>query len=213
MLKGKIAIIIPMILMAGILSAQDMQQIFDRNAKVTWLGLDFSGAKFIGDRERFGSTSDVQHLIASWNDLMVNEKNKFDVGQAIDKIRVNEGIEIAKDHNANLDVTEIFSNEAKDHFHLKPDDIAAIVADYDYKGYSGIGVMFNVESFSKTNEEAAIWITFINMDSKEVFFTERLTEKPSGFGMRNYWAGAIYGILKKMEKKEFEMWRKKYFRK
>lgn len=193
--------------------AQTMQDIFDRKAKVTWVGLDFSQAKFIGDRERLGSTSDVQKLIEAWNDLMIKEKSKFDVAGAIDKPKVEEALEVTKEHNANLDVTEMFSNDVKDYFRFKPDDIIAIVNDYDFKGLSGLGVMFNVESFSKLNEEGSIWVTFINLGTKEVFFSERMTGKPSGFGMRNYWAGAIYNIIKAMEKKEFEMWRKKYYRK
>ncbi|HWC53013.1 MAG TPA: hypothetical protein VG676_05475 [Chitinophagaceae bacterium] len=200
-------------LVSGVSGAQEMQDIFDRKASVTWLGLDFTGARFIGDRERFGSASDVQHLIEAWNDLLITESTKFDVAAAIDKIKTEDAIDVTKDHNAALDVSDIVSSDMKDHFHLKPNDIEAIVADYDFKGNTGIGVMFNVESFSKLNEEGAIWITFIDMNRKTVFFSERLTGKPSGFGLRNYWAGAVYGILKKMEKKEFEMWRKKYFRK
>jgi hypothetical protein len=194
-------------------NAQEMQDIFNRMSKITWLGIDFTGARFIGDRERYGSTSDVQHLISGWNDLMLNEREKFDLAKAIDKIKTEDVFDVTKEHNATLDVTEIFSNDIKDHIRLKPDDIVAIIADYDFKGNRGIGVMFNVESFSKPNGEANIWVTFINMDTKEVFFSERVTANPSGFGMRNYWAGAIFGVMKKMEKKEFEMWRKKYYRK
>lgn len=212
MLKRKLVIIGFMTLFFEMSYAQEMQDIFDPKGKVTWLGLDFTGAKLIGDRERLGSTSDVQHLITAWNDLIIKEKEKYNVALAIDKKTVEEAVEVTKEHNASLDVTEIFSNDVKDHFHLKPDDVAAIIADYDFKGKTGTGLMFNVESFSKLNEEAAIWITFINMDTKEIYFTERLTQKPGGFGMRNYWGGAIYGMMKNM-KKEFEMWRKKYYRK
>jgi hypothetical protein len=213
MLTRKTAIIAFMTLSAGILCAQDMQDIFDRKAAVTWLGLDFTGAKLIGDRERLGSISDVQHLVEAWNDLMLKEQEKFDVALAIDKIKAENALEVTKEHNANLDVSEMFSSELKDHFHLKPDNIVAIVADYDFKGKNGLGVMFNVESFSKLNSEAALWVTFINMGTKEVFFSERVTGEPGGAGLRNYWANAVYNILKSMRKKEFEMWRKKYYRK
>jgi hypothetical protein len=213
MLTRKIVIIVFMTLSGGILCAQDMAAIFDRKTSVTWLGLDFTGAKLIGDRERLGSISDVQHLVEAWNDIMVKESEKYDVALAIDKIKVENALEVTKEHNANLDVSEMFSSEMKDHFHLKPDDIAAIVADYDFKGKDGIGVMFNVESFSKLNSEAALWVTFIKMDTKEIYFSERVTGEPSGAGLRNYWANSVYNILKGMRKKEFEMWRKKYYRK
>ncbi len=51
------------------------------------------------------------------------------------------------------------------------------------------------------------------MDSKQVYFSERMIGKPLGFGLRNYWANAIYDILKLIRKREFEMWRKKYYSK
>ena len=40
------------------------------------------------------------------------------------------------------------------------------------------------------------------MDSKQVYFSERMLGKPSGFGLRNYWANAIYDILKLIRKRE-----------
>jgi hypothetical protein len=57
-----------------------------------------------------------------------------------------------------------------------------------------------------------MWVTFIDMKTRQILFTERMVAEPGGFGLRNYWAGAIKGVLEKMRKKEYEMWRKKYFR-
>jgi hypothetical protein len=174
--------------------------------------LDFTSTKFIGDREKFGSESDVRHLLDAWNALIINEPDKYDVARAVDRKKVENATDVTKDHNAELDVMSMFSDEQKDYLRLKPSDVEQIVGEYDFKGKSGIGLMFIVESFSKPNEEGSIWVTFINMDNKEVLFSERMAAPPKGFGMRNFWAGCVYGILSKMEKKEFEMWRKKHFR-
>jgi hypothetical protein len=70
-------------------------------------------------------------------------------------------------------------------------------------------MMINVESLNKLIEEGSFWVTFVNMGTKEVLLTERVVSPPSGFGMRNFWAGAINGALVKIKKKEFENWRKK----
>jgi hypothetical protein len=192
--------------------AQTKSDVFKEDVPVTWLGLDFTSTKFIGDREKFGSESDVRHLLDAWNALIINEPDKYDVARAIDRKKVENATDVTKDHNAELDVMSMFSDEQKDYLRLKPSDVEQIVGEYDFKGKSGIGLMFIVESFSKPNEEGSIWVTFINMDNKEVLFSERMAAPPKGFGMRNFWAGCVYGILSKMEKKEFEMWRKKHFR-
>jgi len=194
--------------------AQTKSDVFRPEVPVTWLGLDFSRANFIGDREKFGSESDVRHLLDAWNDLILKEHDKFDVAKAIGRTKVENNLQAVKAHNAELDVLSMFSDEEKDYLHLKVSDIDEIIAGYDLSGLSGIGLMFNVESFNKKNEEGSIYVTFINLNTKEVLFTERVVGPPAGMGMRNFWAGSVVRILGKIGSKKdgFEMWRKKYYR-
>ena len=190
--------------------SQDKADVFNPNTEISWLGLDFTGAKFIGDRERLGSESDIRHLIDAINELMIKEADKYNVAAAIQRKKVENAIEVTNEHNAEQDVLAMISPEGKDHIHLNPSEVEGIIAGYDFKGKSGIGLVFNVESFNKLIEEGSFWITFVNMGNKEVLFTERLTAPPSGFGMRNFWAGSVNGVLAKIKKKEFENWRRKH---
>jgi hypothetical protein len=198
------------VLLASPVFAQDKRDVFSPSTEITWLGLDFTGAKFIGDRERLGSESDIRHLIDAINQLMITEADKYNVGAAIQKKSIDNEIDVTNEHNAELDVLSMISASGNDHVHLNPAQVEEIISSYDFKGKSGIGLMFNVESFNKLIEEGSFWITFVNMGSKEVLFTERLTAPPSGFGMRNFWAGSVNGVLAKIKKKEFENWRKKH---
>lgn len=213
MLKSKLVFFSVALLVSTVSFSQDVKDIFERKSKVTWLGIDLTGAKFIGDRQRYGSTSDVMHLMEQWNDLMVKERDKYNVKTAIQKDHIEEALDVAKDHNAGLDVSDKFSNDEKDHFHLYENDITSIIADYDFKGNTGIGLIFIVESFNKLNDQALVWITFVNMDTKEVLFTERLTGQPGGSGLRNFWGNSMEDILIKIRRKEFENWKKKHYRK
>jgi hypothetical protein len=195
-MKRKTILFILSVVLSGPAFAQTKSELFNPNTEVTWLGLDFSGAKFIGDRERLGSESDIHHLLDALNELMVKEADKYNVAAALQKKKVEYATDVTTEHNAGLDVLSMISAEGKDHVHLK--------------GKSGIGLMFNVESFNKLIEEGSFWITFVNMGTKEVLFTERLTAPPSGFGMRNFWAGSVNGVITKIKKKEFDNWRKKH---
>jgi len=189
-------------------SAQTKSDIFSKDVEVTWLGLDFTAARLIGDREKYGSESDVKHLMTAWNELILNEPDKYNVAKAIGRSKVTNSIEAVNDRNAEVDVQTMFSDDQKDYLHIKAGDVDGIIADYDFKGKTGIGLVFIVESFSKPAVEGSMYVTFVNMGSKEILLSERLTGEPKGFGMRNYWAGAVYGVLTKMQKKEFENWRK-----
>jgi hypothetical protein len=193
------------------LKAQTVNDIFEPNTTITWLGLDMTGAIFIGDREKWGSQSDIQNTIKSWNDLFLREKDKFNVTAMLKKkTPVEFKLDITQNHNAELDISNILSEKSADHIHLRKDGVEQIAAAYNYDGLTGIGLMFNVESFNKTNNEGSLWVTFVNMATGEVLLTERMTAAPRGAGVRNYWAGAVFEIMEQVKKREFEQWRKKY---
>src|SRR5687768_16843586 len=54
-------------------NAQKRADIFNPDVTITWLGIDISKAKFIGDRERWGSESDMRKIIDGWNSLFLME--------------------------------------------------------------------------------------------------------------------------------------------
>ncbi len=188
--------------------AQSAKDVFDEKTAITWLGLDFTGAKFLGDREKIGSEDDLHKLMTAWNNLMVNEPEKFDVGKALHRLPLKQAVEIAIAHNEKLNLQGTMTSAETSH--LTKEDVSRIISSYDFASQNGIGVLFVVDSFSKLQEEGIVWVTFTNMSTKEVVFTNRLTAKPVGFGIRNYWAGAIYGMLKQIRLTYYEKWKKNY---
>ena len=88
--------------------------------------------------------------------------------------------------------------------------VEQIAAAYNYEGATGIGLMFNVESFNKINNEGSMWVTFVNMGTGEVLLTERMTAGPGGIGLKNYWARCVLEVIEQVKKREYEQWRKKY---
>lgn len=211
-IQKRLLFLLVLVASSGTIIAQTKSDVFNKDTEITWLGLDFSAAKFLGDREKFGSESDVKHLMTAWNELILNEPDKYNVAKAVGRSKVATAIDVTGDRNAEVDAQALFTNEQKDYLHIKPSDVEELVTSFDFKGKTGIGLVFIVESFSKPNEEGSIYVTFVNMGSKEVLFTERLAAEPKGFGMRNFWAGCVYGVLTKMQKKEFDNWKKKYYR-
>ena len=99
---------------------QDKADVFNPSTEVTWLGLDFSGAKFIGDRERLGSESDIRHLIDAINELMITEADKYNVAAAIQRKTVDNEIDVTNEHNAELDVLAMISADGQRSCPFKP---------------------------------------------------------------------------------------------
>ncbi|HYF67487.1 MAG TPA: hypothetical protein VD884_05090 [Ohtaekwangia sp.] len=190
--------------------AQQTTRVFQEDTPITWLGLDFSEAKFIGDTERFTTDEDVFKLMYALNVLMINEAEKYDIGKAFKKNNVTHKLDVTIEHNKGLDAQSVVSTDLKDVKRLTPDDIQDIVAGYDFNTLKGLGLMFNVEAFSKSHNKGSIFITFIDMENKQVVLTERFTASPKGFGLRNYWAGAVYTMLKSLKSIDYRTMRKKY---
>ena len=193
--------------------SQRANDVFNTSLPITWLGLDFSQARFIGDYYKFTSIHDAKNLIDALNDLMIKEPEKFDVAKMLGKKEAILRVDITQKHNNALDLALLLADSTGQHNHLKKEDIETIVKFYDFKGLKGLGVMINVETFNRKIPMALVWVTFVNIGTGEVIFTEKLEQPPAGFGIRNYWAGAIYETMVRVRKKELKKWQLLYMNK
>jgi len=87
-------------------------------------------------------------------------------------------------------------------------DIKSFISSYKTSDKEGIGILFLAESLNKTREEGVFHFVVINLKTKELLFHERLNGKPRGFGLRNYWAGSIYKIIKEIKNYRYEVWKR-----
>jgi len=176
-------------------AATRAQDIFDPSQPVTWLGLDFSSLRFIKSDETITDHELQEKYFPGWNELILNEPKKYDLAKAINHDVVENDIDAVTAANARSR-NGFVSKVSTEFEHLEEADIRQMVKKYDLKGKSGIGLVFIVESMSKAREEASIWVTFINMGTREVLLTKPVAGKSGGFGFRNYWAGSVAKVLK-----------------
>jgi len=185
--------------------AQSKSDITNGSAEITWLGIDFSQLKFIGPATQYQDAGEItsaalrDKYFPAWNNLVVNEPEKFKVNDAVNRTDVSYAIAITERSNNGLK-GNFFSEDANDYSRLSEQNISSIVSNYKYQGKKGIGMMFVVEAMSKGKKEAAIWVTFMNMDTKKMILTHRVTAEAGGFGFRNFWAKTIMNTLKDTRK-------------
>jgi len=188
-------------------NAQNNVNLFDPKVSFTWLGLDFSQAKIIGERERIPTDSQLKDMVAAWNDLMIKEASKYNVRKAFHKEQqVTTNFSPVLQHNEALDLNGMLLDNPVDYAGFDAGTIQNIVSSYDFDNLNGIGLMLNIESFNKPADKGTIWFTFINLESKEVLFTEQMTAPPAGRGVRNYWGSTVFLMLERIEKKEYTAW-------
>lgn len=195
----------------GAAQAQKLKNFLENtDSSFTWLGVDFTQARLLGDAAANASDIVERHF-AGINDVVVNEPKKYDVADAFHrpKGKVTYDVGATNKRNAAANKEALKSDNAADYSRLKPEDITKLVKGYDFGGKKGVGVLFVVEGMSKAEKEAAMYVTVVDMGSRNVLMTERMTGKAQGFGFRNYWAYTVHKVLDHLDS-DYKKLKEKY---
>ncbi len=186
-------------------SAQSLKDFFNNaETPATWLGIDFTQAKVLN--EAAVTPTAIKQNFAGINQLILNEPKKFFVDVAFNKPDISKDISFVNAKNDKVDPDKIVETSS-DEVRLKKETIESIVKSYSFGDKKGIGVMFIAEVLNKASVTGAFYVTIIDMGSRKVLLTERMTAKPAGFGFRNYWAKTVHEILKQIEKGKYNEWK------
>ncbi|MEO9257858.1 MAG: hypothetical protein ABI207_05715 [Crocinitomicaceae bacterium] len=194
--------------------AQTAKDLFTASdVKITWLGIDFSHVKLIGDFAQFNdagqkSVVDIKdQYFPAWNKLIVSEPDKYDLKGMLRKENIIYDIDMITNINAKAPVEEMEAQNAPDYTLA---DIEKFVKKLPIKNKDGIGILMIAESLNKNAVEAYFHFVAINMSTKEILIHERIKSEPSGFGIRNYWAGSIYQVIKKIKATYYKSWKAEF---
>jgi hypothetical protein len=203
-----------LLLSTAISYSQNKEDLFkSSDVKISWLGIDFSHIKLIGDFSQFfdaGEKSTVQirdQYFPKWNNLILAEPKKYDIKGMLRKGDVYYDIDMLMRINSKSALENMESHNTPNY---TVDSIKSVIAAYDIKKKEGIGILLIAESFNKNSKEAYFHFVALNMKTKELLIHERLRGEPGGFGLRNYWAGSIYDLIKQVKSNYYKKWKREY---
>ncbi len=204
-----ILFLLPLALAANAQSAQDL---FRPDVPITWLGIDYSHCKLIGNFAEFAdagrkSTWQIRDsYFPKWNAIIMNEPDKYDVRGMLRRGDMGFDIEMITNINAQTSLAEM---EVFSPVIYSDEDIQSFVNQYTFKDQNGIGVVFIAESMNKTIPEAWYHFVAIDMGSGKVILNARLRGQPSGVGLRNYWANSIHYAIRNIQEYYYWEWKKR----
>jgi hypothetical protein len=194
-------------------NSQSLHDLFyPSDVKISWLGIDFSHVKLIGNFAEFfevGTKSPWQIrdiYFPSWNGIILSEPQKYDIRGMLRKSDIWYDIDMIGEINARANVDDI---ESYNTYAFTDEDIQSFVDQYNLEGAEGIGVLFIAECLNKNALEAFYHFVAIDMKTGQVLFHERLRGEPSGFGFRNYWANSIYTVIRNIRDYYYFSWKSK----
>jgi len=138
------------------------------------------------------------------NTLLVVEKDKYNVKKTFSKSDVTYSLNEVNKSNQALDVTNFNIYSTKDVKSLGIDALTQLVQRYNLQDKKGIGLVFIAESLDKTEYLGVYHLVYFSMPEGKIILTEKVSGKPKGFGMRNFWANSIYEILQSAIQKNLE---------
>jgi len=188
--------------------AQTAKEIFNSTeTPVTYLGIDFTQARLINDAGASATDLKEKHF-PGINQVVVNEPKKYDLAKAFKKPITND-ISVTEKANATIDADKIKSSSSSDENRLDAATIQKVVNQYDLGGKKGVGLVFIMEGLNKPGAKGSMYVTFIDMATRKVIFTERMAGKAGGFGYKNYWAKSVFEVLEDIEKLKYKEWKSK----
>ncbi len=192
-MKKAILLTILAITSFSFLQSQTEEDVYNAET-ITWYGLDYTNAYFISTVD-FPDTYTLKSKFSAWNDLIINESEKYDLNKFFNTdVILNIGMVEKRNEK-----TKLKGRVSDDDFlssHLEQENIQEIIYSYHLEGdEAGFGLVFIVESLSKPNTKGAYWVTFFDIKTKKVISTERYLGKAGGFGLRNYWAKSFYNVM------------------
>lgn len=210
----KITILFSMLFIVLLGNSQTANDLFySDEVKVTWLGIDYSNAKLIGDFSQFSeaggksSTQMVNTYYPSWNNLVLRERDKYNIQGMLRAGNYATDVEMIMNINRETKVKEV---EAYANPNYSKEDIIKIVKNYKVKEKEGIGIVFITEYLNKNLEEACYHFVAFNKENNKILVQKRIIGKPRGIGLRNYWAGSIYDVIKQINQIYYKSWRKEF---
>ena len=201
----KIIAFLTSVLILGSVTAQDADMVFTSNS-MTWFGFDYSEAYFIGT-EGFTNPDDIKsRYFDSWNNLILNEPGKFDIGKFFYKDEVENDLSVVSKRNAGVDINNRVINDLSEAVPLDENKVRKMINEFEFGGSpEGLGLVFIVESYNKISATGTYYVTFFDISTRKVLLIKRMEGKAKGFGVRNYWVGSYYAVMKSANKM-YEKW-------
>ena len=207
-------LVILLLIISVHVESQTVIDLFDSShVNISWLGIDFSHVKLIGDFSQFNGAGEKNNIqirdeyFPAWNKLILNEPDKYNIKGMLRKDTIFYDIDMLMKINANTPIEDLESYSPPNY---TVNDLKNFISSYNLDGKSGIGILLLAESLNKISKEAYFHFIAINLKTKELLIHEKLRGKPKGFGLRNYWAGSIYKIIKEIKRERYDIWKNQY---
>jgi len=218
-MKHKLGLLFAFVLLTGATQSfsQTLKDFFSNSSTpLTYLGIDYTKNR-IYKRPDANPSEMKEKYYTGINDLVVKEQydKNYDIATAFNRKNIiTIDLSAVTANNGKINPDEIVSPKKSDFERLKEADIKNCVEALPLENKEGIGLVFIMEGMKKISGKGygSVWITLIDMKTKEVLITERMVREAEGFSIRNYWVSVIRKAIMEIDWSKYKEWKRKYTR-
>ncbi|NDV65504.1 hypothetical protein [Bacteroides sp. 224] len=161
---------------------------------VTFYGIDFSMTKVYGADETPGQFIQAFHGI---NRLFLSEPKKYDVCKFLRVDIIGMDLDPVEKLNDKMDVSDLIQNGYGGYV-LTDDQIEQEIKKLPIEKTTGTGLVFIAEVLNKASNRGHYKVVYFDLATRDVLEIIDARGVARGFGLRNYWAGSVYNMMKKL---------------
>jgi hypothetical protein len=178
---------------------------FLSHKEVTWLGIDFSKARFT--RQGFQLTQEVVlRYFNDWNILIISDQKKYDVRMSFRKPIMQYDLSWVTKRNKTVKINNLITNFITIDAVYNEDNIIDYIQSSQLPQVSDYSILYLVESFDDRAKIGTVWVVIVQTSTGKVVLCEKFMKNPSGFGLRNYWGRVFYNLFFDIQKYAFLRW-------
>lgn len=183
----------------------DLFSDFLTRREITWLGIDFSKAKFT--RDGFEMTQEImRRYFNDWNMLIITDQKKYDVRMSFRKPVMQYDLSWVSKKNKSVKINNVLSDFITVDAIQTDEAIVNYVQSNLLPSVTTYSLLFIVESFDDMTKLGTVWVVIVNTETNQVVLTDKFIKSPSGFGLRNYWGRVFYNLFFDIQKYAFLRW-------
>jgi len=198
-------IIIFILLVPALASAQTTNDIFNPNVPVVFFGSDFSQIQFTKSEE-FNNKPDIVRFFVDCNNYFELDPFPKMLRKKMKRKDIQYDLSYVNKNNASVEWQKVFSDNTE--YGLSDGDIENAIKKLNinqevYK--NSIGMVFCEENYSKTKLLGTVAVVFFSMNDLQPLLIKHYSFKPSGFGFLYYWSSINYMAIKYLKVLHYEL--------
>lgn len=189
----KLTVTISLLMVCSLCNAQTLGDV-NRSSSLTWHGIDLTQARFLNFRGDIGASELKNTLATEWAHDPLQETDENFIRRKFGKKSLSVDIAFVRSRNSSINYAASLSSGMHE---IDVDVVKKVISELNISG-SGFGVLFVVESFDNANNQALVWVAYVDKATKQLISTRRYAATCSSIqSMGKRWNGAVHDIIKR----------------